>query len=141
MTSARVIVCTGKVYVDLVGSDQRAAARDIAIVRVEQLYPVPAQSLRAMLDGYGSADEIVWVQEEPENMGAWDFIRPASRRGGRRTRGPRDRPPAQREPGRRIRGAPRAAAAAADRGGVRARRQAAGRAKPGTKPAPEQVAG
>jgi 2-oxoglutarate dehydrogenase E1 component len=72
----RVIVCTGKVHVDLAGSDRRAAAREVAIVRVEQLYPVPAASLRATLDAYGSADDIVWVQEEPENMGAWDFIRP-----------------------------------------------------------------
>src|SRR3954463_16119143 len=72
----RVIVCTGKVYVDLAGSDKRAAAREIAIVRLEQLYPVPAQNLRATLDAYNEADEIVWMQEEPENMGAWDFIRP-----------------------------------------------------------------
>ncbi|HEX9366555.1 MAG TPA: 2-oxoglutarate dehydrogenase E1 component [Vicinamibacterales bacterium] len=72
----RILLCTGKVYVDLVTSDRRAAARDVAIVRVEQLYPVPAKGLRAVLDAYGSAEELVWVQEEPENMGAWDFIRP-----------------------------------------------------------------
>ena len=72
----RVIVCTGKLFVDLVSSDRRAAARDLAIVRLEQLYPAPAEILRATLDAYGTADEIVWVQEEPENMGAWDFIRP-----------------------------------------------------------------
>jgi 2-oxoglutarate dehydrogenase E1 component len=72
----RVIVCTGKVWVDLVGSERRAATRDTAIVRLEQLYPVPAKGLRATLDHYGSAADIVWVQEEPENMGAWDFIRP-----------------------------------------------------------------
>jgi 2-oxoglutarate dehydrogenase E1 component len=72
----RVLLCSGKVYVDLAGSDKRAAARDLAIGRVEQLYPVPSQSLRALLDGYPAAQEIIWVQEEPENMGAWDFIRP-----------------------------------------------------------------
>jgi 2-oxoglutarate dehydrogenase E1 component len=72
----RVLVCTGKVYVDLATSDRRAAARDIAIVRLEQLYPVPAQNLRATLDGYKDAAEIVWMQEEPENMGAWEFVRP-----------------------------------------------------------------
>jgi 2-oxoglutarate dehydrogenase E1 component len=72
----RVIVCTGKVYVDLAGSDARASARDLAIVRLEQLYPVPSEPLRAALDAYARAQEIVWVQEEPENMGAWDFIRP-----------------------------------------------------------------
>jgi 2-oxoglutarate dehydrogenase E1 component len=64
------------VYVDLVGSDRRAAAQDVAICRLEQLYPVPAQNLRSTLDAYSKAEEIVWVQEEPENMGAWDFIRP-----------------------------------------------------------------
>ena len=72
----RVILCSGKVYVDLAGSDKRAAARDVAIARIEQLYPVPAQNLRGLFDAYGSAEEIVWVQEEPENMGAWDFVRP-----------------------------------------------------------------
>jgi 2-oxoglutarate dehydrogenase E1 component len=72
----RVIVCSGKVYVDLVGSERRATRRDVAICRLEQLYPVPMRDLRAMLDAYPNADEVVWVQEEPENMGAWDFIRP-----------------------------------------------------------------
>ena len=72
----RVIVCTGKIHVDLAGSDKRPAARDLAIVRLEQLYPVPAQPLRDALDAYEAADEIVWMQEEPENMGAWDYVRP-----------------------------------------------------------------
>ena len=72
----RVLVCTGKVYVDLVAAEQRASRPDIAICRLEQLYPVPMRDLRAMIDGYPNADEVVWVQEEPENMGAWEFIRP-----------------------------------------------------------------
>jgi len=72
----RVVVCSGKVYADLVASDQRAARPDIAICRLEQLYPVPMRDLRATFDAYSKAEEIVWVQEEPENMGAWDFIRP-----------------------------------------------------------------
>ncbi len=72
----RVIVCTGKIYVDLVTAEQRAARRDTAIVRLEQLYPVPMRDLRAALDAFPETGEIVWVQEEPENMGAWDFIRP-----------------------------------------------------------------
>jgi 2-oxoglutarate dehydrogenase E1 component len=72
----RVLVCSGKVYVDLISGDQRAARPDVAICRVEQLYPVPMRDMRAMLEAYGNAEEIVWVQEEPENMGAWDFIRP-----------------------------------------------------------------
>ena len=72
----RVLVCTGKMYVDLMTSEHRANRPDVAVCRVEQLYPVPMRDLRAMLDGYPEADEIVWVQEEPENMGAWEFIRP-----------------------------------------------------------------
>ena len=72
----RVLVCSGKVYVDLIASEHRAARLDVAIGRLEQLYPVPMHDLRAMLDAYPKADEIVWIQEEPENMGAWEFIRP-----------------------------------------------------------------
>ena len=72
----RVVVCSGKVYVDLMSSEQHAAARQIAICRLEQLYPVPMRELRAMLSAYSSAEEIVWVQEEPENMGAWEYVRP-----------------------------------------------------------------
>jgi 2-oxoglutarate dehydrogenase E1 component len=72
----RVLVCSGKVYTDLVASEHREARADVAICRVEQLYPVPMRELRAMLDAYANAEEIVWVQEEPENMGAWDFMRP-----------------------------------------------------------------
>ena len=48
----------------------------MAICRIEQLYPVPMRDLRAMIETYPNADEMVWVQEEPENMGAWEFIRP-----------------------------------------------------------------
>jgi 2-oxoglutarate dehydrogenase E1 component len=72
----RVVVCSGKVYVDLIASEHRAQRSDIAIVRLEQLYPVPMRDLRAAFDAYPDAGEILWVQEEPENMGAWDFIRP-----------------------------------------------------------------
>jgi 2-oxoglutarate dehydrogenase E1 component len=72
----RILVCSGKVYVDLISSEHRASHRDVAVCRLEQLYPVPMRDLRAMFDGYPKAVEIVWVQEEPENMGAWDFIRP-----------------------------------------------------------------
>jgi 2-oxoglutarate dehydrogenase E1 component len=72
----RVILCSGKMYVDLVASDRRSGHPEIAICRLEQLYPVPMRDLRAMLDGYPPAEEIVWVQEEPANMGGWEFIRP-----------------------------------------------------------------
>jgi 2-oxoglutarate dehydrogenase E1 component len=72
----RVLVCSGKVYTDLIASEHRAARPDVAICRLEQLYPVPMRDLRAMLEAYAAAEQVVWVQEEPENMGAWEFIRP-----------------------------------------------------------------
>jgi 2-oxoglutarate dehydrogenase E1 component len=96
----RVLVCSGKVYTDLIASEHRAAHPEVAICRVEQLYPVPMRDLRAMFDGYPNSDEIVWVQEEPENMGAWDFIRPhlqevSSGRTVRRVARPRSASPAE----------------------------------------------
>jgi 2-oxoglutarate dehydrogenase E1 component len=72
----RVILCSGKVFVDLTTSDRRAQAQDVAIVRLEQLYPFPEVALREALAGYPAVEEVVWVQEEPENMGAWEFVRP-----------------------------------------------------------------
>ncbi|HEX5107215.1 MAG TPA: 2-oxoglutarate dehydrogenase E1 component [Vicinamibacterales bacterium] len=72
----RVVLCSGKVYVDLAASELRPAAPNVAVCRVEQLYPFPNVALRDLLDGYPSAREVVWLQEEPENMGAWEFVRP-----------------------------------------------------------------
>ncbi len=72
----RVILCSGKIYIDLVSSKFRAAAKDVALVRVEQLYPFPADDLRPVIKRYAQAEEVVWTQEEPENMGAWEFARP-----------------------------------------------------------------
>jgi 2-oxoglutarate dehydrogenase E1 component len=72
----RVLLCSGKVYVDLMSSEHRASRPDVAVCRVEQLYPPPMRDLRALIAAYSNAVEVVWVQEEPENMGAWDFIRP-----------------------------------------------------------------
>ena len=72
----RLVLCSGKVYVDLNSSEQRANATQVAIARVEQLAPFPRVSLREVLDGYPSLRDVVWLQEEPENMGAWEFVRP-----------------------------------------------------------------
>ncbi|MBV1849577.1 multifunctional oxoglutarate decarboxylase/oxoglutarate dehydrogenase thiamine pyrophosphate-binding subunit/dihydrolipoyllysine-residue succinyltransferase subunit [Catellatospora tritici] len=74
-TVSRVLLCSGKLYWDLAG--ERAAARrdDIAIVRLEQLYPFPGDELRAALDAYPAEAEVCWVQEEPENQGAARFVR------------------------------------------------------------------
>ena len=72
----RLILCSGKVYVDLVSSKQHADRTGIAIARVEQLYAFPEDEVRAVLDRYVHLEEIIWLQEEPENMGAWDYIQP-----------------------------------------------------------------
>ena len=68
----RVVLCTGKVYYDLLAARREKAIDDVAIVRVEQLYPFPVVSLPKILAQYPKA-ELVWCQEEPENMGAWNF--------------------------------------------------------------------
>jgi len=69
----RVVLCTGKVYYDLLQERRDKGVKDVAIVRVEQLYPFPQASLTKALAGYRNA-EVVWCQEEPENMGAWTFM-------------------------------------------------------------------
>ena len=69
----RVLLCSGKVYYDLAAARTKQERGDIAIVRVEQLYPLPAAELRAELERFPDA-ELVWVQEEPANQGGWPFI-------------------------------------------------------------------
>jgi 2-oxoglutarate dehydrogenase E1 component len=73
----RIILCSGKVYVDLANAEERTDDRRTAVCRVEQLYPFPAAEVTDLLARYPKADEVVWLQEEPLNMGAWDFVRPA----------------------------------------------------------------
>jgi 2-oxoglutarate dehydrogenase E1 component len=72
----RVVACTGKIAIDLLTSPERAQAEEVAVARVESLYPFPAEELGQVLAGYPHARELVWVQEEPENMGAWAFVAP-----------------------------------------------------------------
>jgi 2-oxoglutarate dehydrogenase E1 component len=73
----RVLLCSGKIYYDLVAHRAEAGSpRDVAVVRIEQLYPWPAQELTRVLARYKSAREWVWVQEESQNMGAWTFAAP-----------------------------------------------------------------
>jgi 2-oxoglutarate dehydrogenase E1 component len=69
----RIILCSGKIYYDLVEARQARKANDIAIVRLEQFYPFPESSLVDELQKYGNAP-LVWCQEEPRNMGAWNFL-------------------------------------------------------------------
>lgn len=72
----RVILCTGKVAIDMLAHKSRATTEDIALVRVEMLYPFPTEALKKVLAGYPNVQEVVWVQEEPRNMGAWSYMAP-----------------------------------------------------------------
>jgi multifunctional 2-oxoglutarate metabolism enzyme len=70
----RIVLCSGKVYYDLADARRKSEDRSVAIVRLEQLYPFPLQSIREMLASYANANELVWAQEEPQNMGGWTFV-------------------------------------------------------------------
>ncbi|NNF69719.1 MAG: multifunctional oxoglutarate decarboxylase/oxoglutarate dehydrogenase thiamine pyrophosphate-binding subunit/dihydrolipoyllysine-residue succinyltransferase subunit, partial [Acidimicrobiia bacterium] len=69
----RVLLCTGKIYHELARHREKQEIGDVAIVRLEQLYPFPSKDLDEILGAYGDA-ELCWVQEEPANMGAWRFM-------------------------------------------------------------------
>jgi 2-oxoglutarate dehydrogenase E1 component len=73
----RLVLCSGKVFYDLVGSDAWKESAAVDVARVERLHPVPREEIRELLGGYPSLEEIVWVQEEPANMGPWCHLRPA----------------------------------------------------------------
>ncbi|ESJ10518.1 2-oxoglutarate dehydrogenase E1 component [Cupriavidus gilardii] len=70
----RVIMCSGKVYYDLVATRKERGASDVAVIRLEQLYPFPHKAVAAELKKYPNATEIVWCQDEPQNQGAWFFV-------------------------------------------------------------------
>ena len=70
----RVIACSGKVYYDLVKRREEKKSTDVAILRVEQLYPFPHKAFAAEMKKYAAATEIVWCQDEPQNQGAWFFV-------------------------------------------------------------------
>lgn len=72
----RVVLCSGKIYYDLSAARAESGRDDVALLRVEQLYPFPWADLRRELAAYGPDVEVAWVQEEPENMGAWTFVQP-----------------------------------------------------------------
>ena len=72
----RLIFCSGKIYVDLVSDERKEQNKKVAIARLEQLYPVPEDVLKPLINSYKNLQEVLWVQEEPENMGAWTFIAP-----------------------------------------------------------------
>ena len=70
----RIVVCSGKVYYDLVRKREEKKSSDVAIVRVEQLYPFPHKAFAAELKKYPQATDLVWCQDEPQNQGAWFFV-------------------------------------------------------------------
>ena len=70
----RILLCTGKIYYDLQARRQELQREDVAIVRIEQLYPLPRRELEEALAPYADGTPAYWVQEEPENMGAWRFL-------------------------------------------------------------------
>ncbi len=75
----RLILCSGKVYVDLISSGELDTVTHVAVARVEELYPFPALELEAVIKAYQQVEEIVWLQEEPQNMGAWSYMAPRLR--------------------------------------------------------------
>jgi 2-oxoglutarate dehydrogenase E1 component len=71
----RIVICSGKVYFDLYEEREKRGIDDIYILRVEQIYPFPLKAMGDLLSRFPAA-EIVWCQEEPQNMGAWTFVEP-----------------------------------------------------------------
>jgi 2-oxoglutarate dehydrogenase E1 component len=71
----RILLCSGKIYYELEQRREKLERNDVAILRVEQLYPLPEKMLGSFLSGYPEGTPTLWVQEEPENMGAWHYLR------------------------------------------------------------------
>jgi 2-oxoglutarate dehydrogenase E1 component len=71
----RIVFCSGKVYYDLFEARAKAKIDDVAIVRIEQLYPFPRKAYEAVIAAYPNAKDVIWCQEEPENQGAWYQIK------------------------------------------------------------------
>lgn len=70
----RIALCSGKIYYEMIEQREKEGAKDIAFIRLEQLYPFPHKQLQVVLDKYKNAKEFIWVQEESENMGAWRHV-------------------------------------------------------------------
>jgi 2-oxoglutarate dehydrogenase E1 component len=70
----KVVLCSGKVYYELAAARDKSGRDDVAIVRLERLYPFPSEELAAELSRYGAQVELVWAQDEPVNMGPWPYL-------------------------------------------------------------------
>jgi 2-oxoglutarate dehydrogenase E1 component len=75
----RLILCSGKIYIDLISKAEWATTEGVAVARVEELYPFPAAEIKQVIEGYPELHELVWLQEEPRNMGAWSYMEPRLR--------------------------------------------------------------
>lgn len=75
----RLVFCSGKVFYDLEAARTEARDERVAVIRLEQLYPFPAEGVKAVVDRYPNATQLFWTQEEPQNMGAWFFVEPRLR--------------------------------------------------------------
>jgi len=71
----RLVLCSGKIYYDITGHEERQNAPHVAVARLEQLYPFPVDAAAQLVRAYPDLRELVWAQEEPQNMGAWRAIR------------------------------------------------------------------
>lgn len=71
----KLLLCSGRIYYDIAAEREKLHAKEIAIIRIEQLYPLHLEKLKDLIEKYEGFKEIIWVQEEPSNMGAWDYIR------------------------------------------------------------------
>jgi 2-oxoglutarate dehydrogenase complex dehydrogenase (E1) component-like enzyme len=74
-TVDRIVICSGKVYYDLLEARKKAGLENVAVVRLEQFYPFPEKRLREVIALYPKAQQFIWAQEEPKNMGGWTFVR------------------------------------------------------------------
>jgi 2-oxoglutarate dehydrogenase E1 component len=73
-SARKVVLCSGKVYYDLLERREKDKTKDVALIRIEQLHPFPKTQVEELLNQYNKAKEFVWLQEEPENMGYWNYI-------------------------------------------------------------------
>jgi 2-oxoglutarate dehydrogenase E1 component len=70
----KLVLCSGKLYFELLAKKEELNCENIALVRLEQLYPLQADALETIFSKYSNRTQLVWAQEEPENMGAWSYI-------------------------------------------------------------------